>query len=201
MRQSGVVAPPVATPLQAHVSLIGCRRSEPEMPSSLILDALNDINSDGVIPNASRVIAIRAIMADILPPCWPVTRRQEPCSLRHRDLGFAPIARTHGHDHPVSRSMMTAESQPARIRLDDARPETDIQRRQRVHLCTMPARTERRAVLDNTIGSESGVSATEQARAYGRLSRHRDLSLTRNRGAGPRLLTQVRGLCVARILP
>lgn len=35
----------------------------------------------------------------------------------------------------------------------------------------------------------------------GTLRRHRDLPLVRNRGASPRLLTQVRGLSVARILP
>lgn len=48
---------------------------------------------------------------------------------------------------------------------------------------------------------EDGKPAKLRASRDGNLVRHRDLPLSRNRGARPRLLTQVRGLSVAVIIP
>lgn len=200
MLPSLVVPPPSTAPFCPHICLIRRRRTKPEVPALFILNAVDNVHADGVVSHARRIITGGAIVTDVLPSCRPVARRQEPRRLRHRGRRLNPV-RSDCQDHPITELMMSAGCQPARIGLDYARPETVGQGREWCHLRNMTVSADQRAILDDSTRAEASWATAKQADTRGTLSRHRDLPLVRNRGARPRLLAQVRGLFVLRIIP
>ena len=102
-----------------------------------------------------------------------------------------------------------AGPEPTAIRLDDLRPESFGQRCASGTLSNGAAWPTTETTVADSRAVEAGRSDVERqgarladaghaARPHGTLRVHRDVPLSRNRGAGPGLLTQVRGFRVPR---
>jgi hypothetical protein len=106
------------------VSWIGGLGAQPQMPTALVLDPVNNMNADVVIPDASGIVPIRAVVTDELIGGRPYSGSQPPRNTVHSlDL---PAATGIRNSHlPVPEQMVTAGGEPATVRLHNSLPESD----------------------------------------------------------------------------
>lgn len=111
-----------------HVLMIGGGRPEPQVPSSLILDPTNDVDTDLVIADTGRVVAG---VADELPLDRPVASGEPPRHNRHFSISPLTAVRRNTHDW-IAPQVVAACSIPAGWGLMNARPKPISQRKPRI---------------------------------------------------------------------